>query len=111
MSDITEYDVGMLIESTMRFRNRTSGALVDPDEVEFRVRRPDETEDVPLVHGTDPEVIKDAVGVYRCAVLLDMHGIFKCRWNGTDGDLGTGGSVSSEREVRGAQSSFDDPLG
>lgn len=65
----------------MAFAN-ASGAAADPGTVTLKIRRENGLETT-HVYGTDANVIKDSTGNYHYDIVLDQHGVWFFRWEGT----------------------------
>ena len=76
-----QYDKGDLVRVTATFTS-PSGAAVDPTGVVFRLKRPDGTTTV-YTYGTDAQLVRDAVGVYRVDVSADQPNMYYYRFEGT----------------------------
>lgn len=75
-------DVGDLHRFTITFLDG-AGVAADPTAVRVFWKSPDGVVSTPLVFGSDPEVVKDGVGLYHVDVILDQPGWWHPRWEGT----------------------------
>ncbi len=77
------YRIGQLVEVGTEFRDPNTKALVDPSVVRLRVLNPAKV----IVHvwlfGTDPEIVKDAVGKYHANVDGNASGTWYYYWYST----------------------------
>ena len=81
MSEADRYAVGEVARANATFAN-TAGQAADPSTVAFRYRNPAGVETT-LLYGTDPEVVKDGVGLYHTDVLIDLPGDYQWRYLAT----------------------------
>ncbi len=75
------YDVGDLRRFQVSFTD-VDDAPVDPTSVTVRLREPDGTL-MSFVYGTDPEVVRTALGAYEIDLALTQAGRHVLRWEGT----------------------------
>lgn len=95
---INVYDKGDIARVTGTFTN-SAGAAIDPTTVTFKYRVPAGTITT-LVYGTDPGLIKSAVGVYYVDISASTSGKYICRFEST----GTGQAAEeTEFLVEGSQ--------
>lgn len=73
--------IGTGVTTTQEFRDE-SGDLADPTTVTMTVREPDGTTTT-YVYLTDPEVERDAEGVFSFSIVPDAAGLWGFRWLGT----------------------------
>lgn len=74
------YQIGDRVRFTATFRDGGSRALVNPDTVRFRYRKPDGTEHA-LVYGTDAELVQESGGVFHVDLLLTMASTTTDDWS------------------------------
>lgn len=76
----------VLFKST--YTDPDTGDPVDPGSVEIQVKKADGSAKVSYVFGTDTEVTKDGVGLFRAVIPAGDAGLYNYRWEG-------GGSVQA----------------
>lgn len=74
---MSHFDLGDLMRVTATFTDENDAA-VDPDTVTFSVLH-DDDEAAVYVYDTDPEVVKESVGVYYVDVSLNASGYWRAR--------------------------------
>lgn len=104
MIEVSEFAIGQQISSTVEFRNVTSGSLVDPTTITWKVRTPAGIE-TSYVYGVASEVTKTGTGIYVGTIRVQEFGLYASRWNGTGAVV-----ASDEEHFRGARSSLDAPI-
>lgn len=104
MIETPEFVIGQEITSTVTFRNRSTGALVDPTTVTWIIRTPAGIE-TSYVYGVASQVTKTTTGTYVGTIQVLGEGIHTSRWNGTGAAKG-----SDEEWFRGQKSNLEDPL-
>jgi len=90
MADLT-FDKEEEITIRASFTRTSDGELADPDIVRFRYIAPGSAE-VIKVFGTDPEIVKEATGIYSMPVAISDPGLWY--WRIDDG----GSKVADEGE-------------
>lgn len=76
---IPTYDIGDLVRVPAEFTN-AAGTSIDPSVVKLTVKKPGVAATI-YTYGTDPEIVKDAVGEYHADVSVTAHpGFWHCRW-------------------------------
>lgn len=75
------WHIGDLPKVTATFINDT-GALVDPDTITAKIKKPDLTITT-LVYGVDAALVKDSVGIYHVLIDLTQSGNWFYRFIGT----------------------------
>ena len=75
------YQLGDLIRSEVQFFD-DNGDPMDPQTINFSIRKPN-GQLITFVFGTDPEIVKDAPGVYHCDADIDVTGRWFHRWFST----------------------------
>ncbi len=84
---------GSEVRLTCEFRDPFGGyALVDPENVFVAWLDPSDNY-TEKTYGTDPEVIKDATGIYHIDIAADEGGEWKYRWWST-GTIATASEAS-----------------
>lgn len=101
--NVPEFVIGQEITSTVTFRSRASGALVDPTTVTWRVRKPDGNE-LTYVYGVAAQVTKTGTGIYVGKITVDQAGLFASNWKGTGAVI-----AADEDHFRGHESSLNSP--
>lgn len=102
-SRVPEFVVGQQITVTVTFRNRSTGVLVDPTTVTWRVRKPDGDE-ATYVYGVASQVTKTGTGTYVGTITVDQPGTFTSNWKGTGAVIG-----ADEEHFEGHRSSMNSP--
>lgn len=72
------YQIGDKLRITATFKD-SSRVNADPDAVNFRFRKPDETE-TKYEYGTDAQIVRLSVGVYYVDLPLDAAKEWFYRW-------------------------------
>lgn len=74
----------ILTHQTIRIKARirtVDGDLVDPQSIEFELKRPDSEVYVPYdIIGARPVIIKEEVGIYYIDIDIDIPGIWQYSW-------------------------------
>jgi hypothetical protein len=78
---MNRYDVGDLVRCTGTFRDST-GTLVDPTAVFFRVREPGE-ETIEYQYTVGPMVVRVSTGIYRADVDVTSSGTWRYGFHST----------------------------
>src|SRR5262245_46773651 len=73
--------IGQQVTTRMAFLD-AAGVPADPGAVTLKIRRENGFETT-SVYGTDPLVVRDSAGNYHYDVVLDQHGTWFIRWEGT----------------------------
>ena len=92
---MSSYDTGDLVRLTARFTD-SSDAAVDPSTVTFKARN--DTTTVTYVYGTDPEVVKEATGVYHVDFDITVDGPWYFRVSSTGTGQAAGETVVFARQ-------------
>ena len=75
------YDINDLVRCTAQFKT-TSGTLVDPTAVIFKLKNPAGTV-TSFTYGVDADLVRDSLGKYHIDVAVDRVGIWHYRFEGT----------------------------
>lgn len=78
---LPEYDVGDSRRIIATFTD-IDGNLADPTTITFEIKQPDETT-TQYVYVTDPEVVRDSLGVFHVDWPLAQKGLHIFRYEGT----------------------------
>lgn len=82
MASPNDYTVGALVRLKGTFTD-ASGVAADPGTVTLLVWTPGAASSTSRVYGTDPNVIKDGVGLYHYDQDVEAAGTWRYRWQGT----------------------------
>lgn len=80
---LTGFLEGELIRINGEFRT-VSDQLYDPQVIRVRIQKPD-GEVLTYLHGTDAQLVRDAVGKYHADIALSMPGMWRYRWESEGG--------------------------
>lgn len=99
-------NLGTAVRITASFTNFDEDAA-DPTTITIKISPPNRAEET-YVYGTDPEIIREDVGVYHFDLPLDKRGHWYYRWIGT-------GAVekvfeNTEDPIIVRRSRFDNPI-
>jgi hypothetical protein len=86
------YDIGDLVQFTGTFTKLEDDSLIDPTTVRFLFRRPSGTTDI-YVYGTDSEIVRTSLGIYKMSLPIDEEGDWYYRIEST----GTGRAAQEQR--------------
>lgn len=103
MREMPEFVIGQEITSTVKFRNKTTGALVDPTTVIWKWRTPSGVETT-YTYGVDSEVTKTGTGEYVGTITILEYGTHASKWKGTGAAVG-----ADEEWLKGQKSLLDAP--
>ena len=90
MPVISQFTVGDTLRFSVTFS--VGGTNTDPTVITFRRRDPNGVIQA-YVYGTDVELVRTAVGLYRIDLALSVTGEYWYRWEGT----GSAAGVSEDR--------------
>lgn len=68
---------------TIRAKFYRNGTLTDPGTITLYIKKPGDSSYTAHAYGTDPDVVKESVGVYSYLVVCDTSGNWLAYWEGT----------------------------
>ena len=82
------YPMGQRITFTVRIKLASTGALVDPAPVTFKIKRPDTGVVVTYTYPPAGNITRDSEGNYQSAYTCDFPGDWYIRWEGAGAYIG-----------------------